>query len=353
MGARVWLAVAALTSAGAAHAQESAQPAPATAKAIADALVARGDTMLIAGRLFGAESAYYAAAKIAPHYGPPRVALGRYLAGRGALLVAEVALEEARYFGADPHAVAVEIAPVYSKIGAFDDSLRRRVSSWASLAALPSSAVPVGERLRAEYLKNHPPMIDGADSAVAMYVVSDSHLLGRIKIEVGKDSVSAVIDARVSGIVLDTSWMHRDSVRRFAPRGVQDPPQVFGVAPHVKIGAIIIDNAPVRFQPLKGASNALIGLDVFGALAATFDPRVGYVLLRKDGRVTGLAGWKIPTYVARTGVLVVKGETMFPIGHPDVQQYFRVGKWTWDARHGIVVVDSVGVARDTTASPPN
>lgn len=347
---RVLARVVAIALAAPALAQSS-PPAPTSAKAIADALVARGDTMLIAGRLAGADSAYYEAVKIAPHDGPARLALGRYLAGRGALRIASTLMEEARHFGADPHAVAVEIAPVYAKLGVVD-SLSKRVDDWAALAALPSSAIPVGERLRAEYLRNHPPSIEGADSGVAVYAVSDSHLLGRLRIDVNKDSVSAIIDARVSGIVLDTSWLRRDSVRKFAPRGVNDPAQVYGVVPRVKIGAIEIVNAPVRFQPLKGPANALVGLDVFGALASTFDPRVGYVLMRKDGRVTGLAGWKIPTFVARTGVLVVKGETMFPLGHPDVQQYFRVGKWTWDARHGVVVVDSVGVARDSSAAPP-
>jgi hypothetical protein len=353
MHLRSWLAATALTIAGAALAQEAPQPMPpSTAKAIAVALVARGDTMIFAGRLFGAESAYYAAVKVAPHDGPARLALGKYLAGRGALPFAAALMEEARHFGSDPHAVAVEIAPVYARLGVVADSLADRANAWAARAALPSSAVPLGERLRAEYLKSHLPVIKGADSGVAVYAVSDSHLLGRIRIDVAKDSVSAIIDARVSGLVLDTSWMRRDSVRRFAPRGVEDPAQTYGVVSRVKIGAIVFENVPVRFQPLKGATNALIGLDTFGALAATFDPRVGYVLMRKDGHVKGLGGWKIPTYVARTGVLVVKGETMFPIGHPDVQQYFRVGKWTWDARHGIVVVDSVGVARDSAAPPP-
>ena len=352
MHPRWWLAATALTIAGAARAQDAPQPMPpSTAKAIAVALVARGDTMIFAGRLFGAESAYYAAVKVAPHDGPARLALGKYLAGRGALRIAATLMEEARHFGADAASVAVEIAPVYTKLG-LSDSISKRVDDWAALAALPSTSIPVGERLRAEWLRNHPPAVDGPDSSVAVYLVSDSHLLGRMKLEVDKDSVSAVIDARVSGIVLDTSWMHRDSVKRFAPRGVQDPGQTFGVVPRVKIGPVTISNAPVRFQPLKGSANALLGLDVLGAFAATFDPRVGYVLLRHDGRVTGLSGWKIPTYVARTGVLVVKGETMFPIGHPDVQQYFRVGKWTWDAKHGIVVVDSVGVAPDSAAPPP-
>ena len=331
----------------------AAQTAPLSKAEIARALVARGDTMLIAGRLFGAESAYYAATKLAPHDGEARLALGKFLAGRGALRIGATLMEEARHFGADPHRVAVEIAPVYARLGVID-SLAKRINDWSALAALPSSAVPVGERLRAEYLHANPPAIEGPDSAVATYIVTDSHLLGRVKLAIGADTVTAVIDARVSGLVLDTAWLHRDSVKRFAPRGSRDPAATYGVVPQVRLGEVTIVNAPVRFQPLRAPGNALIGLDVFGALAATFDPRVGYVLLRRNGRVSNtLAGWRIPSYIARTGVLVVKGDTMFPIGHPDVQQYFRAGKWTWDARRGEVVVDSVGVAPGGAAAPPS
>ncbi len=315
------------------------------------ALVARGDTMLIAGRLFGAESAYYAAVRLAPHEGDTRLALGRYLAGRGRLRIAATLMEEARHFGVDPKVVAMELAPVYARLGIID-SLAKRIIDWSAFAALPAPAVGVGERLRAEYLRANPPEIDGPDSAIVLYTVTDSHLLGRTRLIVAGDTVFAVIDARVSGLLLDTAWMHHDSVKRFAPRGSRDPAATFGVVARVQIGDIVLGNAPVRFQPMRTSRDALIGLDVLGALAATFDPRVGYMMLRRSGRVSdSLPGWRIPSYMGRTGVLVVKGETMFPIGHPDVQQYFRVGKWTWDSRRGEVVIDSVGVKPDTTKTP--
>jgi len=328
-----------------------AQTSGHTKEERARALIARGDTMIIAGRLFGAESAYYEAARIAPHDGAARLALGRYLAGRGRLRIAATLMEEARHFGAEPQVVALELAPVYSMLGVMD-SLSARKADWSALAALPSPVVGVGERLRAEYLHANPPAIDGPDSAIALYAVSDSHLLGRIKIVIGQDTVSAIIDARVSGLVLDTTWMRDDSVKRFAPRGSKDPAAVYAVVPMLRIGEIALSNAPARFQPQRAAGGATIGLDVFGALAATFDPRVGYVMLRRKGRVSDKTpGWRIPSYMARTGVLVVKGDTMFPIGHPDVQQYFRAGKWTWDARRGEVVVDSVGTAPDSSKAP--
>jgi hypothetical protein len=38
------------------------------------------------------------------------------------------------------------------------------------------------------------------------------------------------------------------------------------------------------------------------------------------------------------GVFVIKTETVFPIGHPDVQRYLRQARWTLDARNGEVIV---------------
>ncbi len=139
------------------------------------------------------------------------MALGRYMFGRGGWRVAAVAMEEARHFGEDPAIVAVDIAPVYSMLG-IADSLHKRPDDWAALAALPSAAVPLGERLRADYLHTSPPDMLGPDSSIVMYTVSDSHLLGRVKLAIGNDTVFAVIDARVHGLVLDTTWMRRDSV---------------------------------------------------------------------------------------------------------------------------------------------
>lgn len=316
-------------------------------------LIGRGDTLMLAGRLLSAESAYYAAAATAPHYGAARLALGKYWAGRGQLFVAAAIMEEARHFGMDAQVVALDLAPVYTALGVIDvDSLERRRRDWASLAALPAPVVSTGERLRAEYLHANPPEITGPDSTVATYAVSDSHLLGRIRIVIAGDTVSAIIDARVSGVVLDTTWLHADSVKRFAPRGSKDPAAIFGVAPSVRVGEIVFMNAPVRFQAQHAAGGATIGLDLFGALAATFDPRVGYVMLRRRGRVSDkMPGLRIPTFDSRGGVLVIKGDTMFPIGHPDVQQYLRAGKWTWYGRRGVVVVDSARTMPDSSRVP--
>lgn len=297
-----------------------------------EAIVARADTLLTAGRIFAAESLYYIAVRRGPRDPVARFGLGRYLAQRGALKVGAVLMEEARYFGGDPTRIAIELAPVYERLGEYNH-----------LAALPASAVPYGQRMRAEYLRDNRPGVAGPDSATVDYSVNDSQLLGRVKLLIGADTVLATIDARAEGLVLDTSWAARKELRRFGSRNtnVRD---VDAVTPSVVLGPYTFNNVPTRFAPLRGAARATIGLDLLGQLAPSFDPRAGKVLLRASGRLpTSFPGLRIATITNDRGVYVVKGETIFPLGHPDVQRYFRNSRWTLNPKRGEVLVDSVGL----------
>jgi hypothetical protein len=297
-------------------------------------IVARADTLLIAGRIFAAESLYYIAVRRSPRDPVARLALGRYLAQRGALKVGAVLMEEARYFGGDPARIALELAPVYQRLGEYNH-----------LAALPSSAVPYGERMRAEYLRDNRPGIAGPDSAAVDYTVNDSQLLGRVRLLIGADTVMATIDARVAGLVLDTSWAKRKELRRFGSR-TTTARDANAVAPIVVLGPYTFTNVPTHFAVVTGAGRATIGLDLIGQLAPSFDPRAGKVMLRASGRLPKtFPGLRIATITNDRGVYVVKGETIFPLGHPDVQRYFRNSRWTLNPRRGEVLIDSVG--------PPN
>lgn len=294
-------------------------------------IVARADTLLIAGRIFSAESLYYIAVRRAPRDPGARLALGRYLAQRGALKVGAVLMEEARYFGGDADRIAVDLAPVYGRLGEYNH-----------LAALPSSAVPFGERLRAEYLRDNPPGVTGPDSASVPYEVNDSQLLGRVALRIGTDTVIATIDARVEGLVLDTAWARRSEIRRFGTRSTPAR-DALAVTPQVVLGPYTLANVPTRFAAQRGAARATIGLDLLGELAPSFDPRGGRIVLRASGRLPeSFPGARIATLTNDRGVYVVKGETIFPLGHPDVQRYFRNSRWTLNPRRGEVLVDSVG-----------
>ncbi|MBK5188474.1 MAG: hypothetical protein JJD97_09515, partial [Gemmatimonadaceae bacterium] len=308
-----------------------ARPLTAQSVATTEAIVARADTLLIAGRIFAAESLYYFAVRRGPRDPAARLALGRYLAQRGALKVGAVLMEEARYFGGDPTRIALELAPVYQRLGEYNH-----------LAALPSNAVPYGERMRAEFLRDNPPGIAGPDSAAVDYQVSDSQLLGRVRLLIGADTVMATIDARTEGLVLDTAWARRKELPRFGARATQAR-AVQAVTPVVALGPYTFTNVPTRFAVLYGASRATIGLDLIGQLAPSFDPRAGKMMLRASGRLPAtFPGLRIATLTNDRGVYVVKGETIFPLGHPDVQRYFRNSRWTLNPKRGEVLIDSVG-----------
>jgi hypothetical protein len=292
----------------------------------AQELLARADSLMNAGRVFAAESIFYYMVRRDPRDPAARLALGRYLAARGALKVGAVLMEEARYFGGDPAVVATALAPVYEQLG-----------DYASLAALPASPLDYAERRRAEWLRDHPPGVAGPDSAVAPYEVNDTHLLGEVTLGIGADSVRAVIEGRVHGLVLDTSWIRRDGFVRFAARGERNPQKVAAVAREVRVGEMTLTNVPVRFEPLR--ASAILGLDVLGDLAPTFNPAVGRMLLRRNGQVPEAApGFRIPTLATDAGVFVVKTETIFPVGHPDIQQYLRHHEWTLNPERGEIIV---------------
>jgi len=300
---------------------------PASARAQAT-VIAQADTLLIAGRVFSAESLYYRAVRMDSHDPAARLALGKYLAARGALRVGAVLMEEARYFGGNAGDVARALAPVYEALG-----------DYAALASLPASPLPYAERARAEWLGAHPPATAGPDSAWVPYHVSDSHLLGQVVLRLGADSVVAAIDARVHGLVLDPAWMQRREIKRFASRGARSSGDVAAVALAVRLGAFTLTNVPVRFQLEREREIAVIGLDELASLAPTFDPIAGRMLLRRSGDVAAnMPGFRIPTLATERGVFVIKTETVFPIGHPDVQQYLRHARWTLDARNGEVIV---------------
>lgn len=315
VGSCIAAAVCLVLGAGRAPAQEAA-------------LIAHADTLLIAGRVFSAESLYYRAVRMDSHDPSARLALGKYLAARGALRVGAVLMEEARYFGGDPGVVARALAPVYEALG-----------DYQALASLPASPLPYAERARAEWLGDHRPSAVGPDSAWVPYRVSDSHLLGQVVLRLGADSVLAAIDARVHGLVLDPSWMQRRELRRFASRGARRAADVAGVALAIRLGAFTLTNVPVRFEPRHARDGAVIGLDVLASLAPTFDPVAGRMLLRRSGDIgANTGGFRIPTLVTERGTFVVKTETVFPIGHPDVQRYLRLARWTLDAKNGAVIV---------------
>ena len=286
---------------------------------------ARADSLLRRGDMGRAEDIYYAAVRHQPRDPVARLALGRYLAARGALKVGAVLMEEARFFGGDARTVAHDLAPVYARLG-----------DYRALASLPGSPLTVGERVRATWLQDNPGRVDGPDS-LAVPLVPDERGLGGVALVIGSDTLHAVIDANATGLVLDTSWTARPGVKVFRGRTDTDRRAFDGVALGARLGTLTIVNAPVRFAPMA-RGQARIGLDLLGQLAPTVDPVARTVTLRRGGRLTTPpAGEHLPIVAYPGEVLVVRARDAYSLGSERGRQLLG-GRWTYDARRGEIVL---------------
>ena len=297
--------------------------------------VARGDSLFRRGRIFAAESAYYDAARQAPRDPAARLALGRYLASRGALRIGAVLMEEARFFGGDAKTVGLELAPVYARLG-----------DYRSLAALPGSPLSGAERARAEWLRDHPPASTGPDSLVVPYEPQSTAAggLGRVTLQLGGQAVEATIDPTVRGLILDTAWARRAEVKTFTSRsGGRDGATAaspVAVVHTAKVGDVTLANVPARLAPLGGARSARIGLDVFSDLAATFDESAKRMTLRRGGRVARtIGGDRVPTLALPSGVWLATTAGTSSLAADRGRASLRGKRWTVDGKRGTIVVE--------------
>lgn len=285
-----------------------------------DATVRVADSLLRAGQVFRAETLYYIAVRRDPRNPAARLALGRYLAARGASKIGATLLEEARFFGGDPAQVARELAPVYARMG-----------DYRALTQLPASPLGAAERARAEWLRASPPSHTGPDSVVVPYLASGDGL-GRIALRIGGDSVEATIDPTVRGLLLDSAWTHRPGIKVFA-----GSPRSVGVVPTVKVDALAMTNVAVTFGATGGARKARIGLDLLGDFTPTFDASTRRAVLRRGGRAP-MRGERVATLALPSGVWLVQGGSVVPLASETARAMTGAAPWTLVARRGEIVV---------------
>ena len=304
-------------------------------------LIERADSLLSWGKVFSAESLYYRAAARQPRDPAARLALGRYLGARGVYRVAAVLMEEALYFGGNKDTISEHLAPLYAALG-----------DWRAQATLRGAALNFGERARAEWLMRNAPEVEGPDSVVVPYSPSDS-TIGYVTITVGTDTVDATIDPRVRGIVLDSSFRRKRSVRRFQSASEKDWRNASWVALSVGIGEITLRNVPVQLTGTEGPTFARIGLDEIGRLAPTFNPASRTILLRRAGRVRRPRNATtppdtIPTFAGGDVLLLVRGGEAVPIDGAGARDVLR-GVWTLNPRQGEIIL---GATSRSSSAPP-
>ncbi|MGQ0714734.1 MAG: hypothetical protein ACT4PJ_13540 [Gemmatimonadaceae bacterium] len=293
----------------------------------AQGLLARADNLLRVGRMFAAETLYYYAVRRAPRDPEARLALGRYLAARGALRIGAVLMEEARYFGADPRKVALYLAPIYTQLGDF-----------RALAGLPNTPLQNAERSRAEWLRENPPTVEGPDSVSIHWMPADTGALGTLALRIGQETVQAIIDPRVHGLVLDTGWMRRKETKVFASRFDNDVRNAAGVTHEIGFGALTVRRVLTSFAAQPSPGQAIIGLDVLTPFAPTIDAAARRILLRKSGRVDrDMPGERVQTLVFGSGLWLIWEQSMVPLSGAEGRRLLGDGAWTLDWRRGELV----------------
>ena len=302
-------------------------------RASAQNYIGRADALLREGQIQEAEALYYYAARSEPRNATPRMALGRYLAARGALRVGAVLLEEARFFGGDRRAIAEQLAPLYARLG-----------DYRALSSLPNSPLAYAERARAEWLSDNPPEITGPDSVMLPLSAGPAAPLGQLRIVVGGDTLMATIDVAVTGLVLDTSFATHRGVRVFRSNsdvGVRDHA---GLVSTLGLGALARTGVPARFQALGSPRRARIGVDVLEDFAPTWIQSAGgggSIILRKAGKapMAPPTAERIPILIRPNDLTLVRPGGAMASLSTQASQGALSGRWTLDIRRGEVVIE--------------
>lgn len=292
------------------------------------------DSLLEHGALTRAESVLYAAARVHPHDPVARRDLGMYLVQRGAPRVGMTLFEEAARFGADPRAVSRLLAPIYLSLG-----------EYHSLATLTSSPLTRGEIDRARWLEAHATNIVAPDSmlAVAFHASADPGYLGHVTIRVNGRPIEAVISVRARGIAVAESNRAAQNLRKFAAASPKErvASGIPAVADSIGMGRLSVVNYPVTIERLGEGVQGVIGLDVLGRFAPTFDPRANRATLRTSGRVDVKTadGDAFPTRLTDADFLVLRGGGWSSAALPPISKLLSEHRWTLDARRGQIVIE--------------
>jgi tetratricopeptide (TPR) repeat protein len=299
-----------------------------------DAQTARADSLLNAGALQRAESAYYSAVNTRPRDPVARWALGKYLVSRGAPRVGVTLFEEALQFGGDASVVNAELAPAYLALG-----------EYHKLSALKASPLSAAERERARWLVARSTRLSAPDSisTIPYRKPSDSTSLGRIVIRINGRTVDATITTHEHGIVIADTAAVAKRLRTFKPVGAPalSSGAVPAVADSIGLGQISLADVPVYVQPLANKQQALIGIDVLARFAPTFDPSVQRLTLHVAGTVsrTTSGADELPTLITRNDLRVLRAGGWISVDEPQILRMLTTRRWTFDARRGQLVVE--------------
>lgn len=253
--------------------------------------------MLAVGRLAAAEDALYAAAAARPRAPEPRGALAAYLASRARFRIAEVLLQEAQRFGADPGSV---------------------------------------ERALAAMAPYRRPVADGPVLAVAFTPTDDPRALGAFAVRVTRsgDEYRAVLDPTVRGVLLGRLVAERATLRG------RSGAEVLG---ELWIGERRLEGLEAVVDPSQSPLELRVGLDVLWALHPQVDARAGVLTLGRAPDVASIRGpvEQIPFVLTFPGMQLVPrvGSPPVAIESPAGRALLRGARWQVDAKTATLLVE--------------
>lgn len=280
------------------------------------------DSLLAEGKLAAAESAYYAEARAKPRNPVVRAALGKFLAARGGTRAGAVLIDEARFFGGDSATLARALVPLFVRLG-----------DYRELASLQPNVLSGAERARARWLATRKSEARLRDSVVILTYrpAGDGRGFGTVMVRIGKSELPAIIDPRVTGLVLPSSA--RADVRGFGALGRN----TLAVAETVRIGGVVFSHVPVLLG--NPDETTRIGFDVLAPYFPGFDPAGGLLTLRRVGRRSpSPVGLRLPALYDDNGMRLLINGRWFPSTTASASMLLATRRWIWDWKLGDVVL---------------
>lgn len=281
------------------------------------------------GRLYMAERELYAAVTAAPRQSAPRGELARYLASRGRFRIADVLLDEALRFGADP--------AIVTRARAEMQWYRAPADRKPIAGVRPPAAVVAREAERAA--KGYTRTWDGAEATVPMQMTEDAQTLLRFEARTARGVVWVTVDPRVEGVAVSSAADTMFRVQRFGGDLAYEPVLLH----ELSIGARTLAWIDAAVDPSVRSGELRVGMDVFWQLRPVVDERAGTITfpaLGPRGTVPARAQ-QIPFVLTFPGLLLVPrpGVPPVPIASDGGRALLRGARWWLDQTEGTVVVD--------------
>jgi len=284
------------------------------------------DSLIQHGSVERGESLYYAAVRGHPRDPEARLALGRYLAERGATRVGVTLVEEAVQFGLARETAAPILAPMYDELEEYTD-----------LLALPAGTVSAAERDRARWLAAHPPRTIAGDSTVMMAYTArpNGASLGTVTLRVNGRPLTMAISPTGRGISISESAANAVKAHRFPASAAHS---VVASVDSIGLSRVAVTNVPVSIDAQTGGVDGTVTLEFLARFTPTFEPAANRVTLRVGGTAPRFAGNHFPLMDTAGDLAIVQAGGWAPLRLPQMSAMLRERRWTLDLKHGQLIV---------------